>query len=488
MLLPPELHHPAAWDTFITALTAPPAQYASNLPAAHTEQPPTPATVLNRLFTLEEAETGLQDLHNGRSAAALGYTSELLRYAQLTATPDDPAPSHLLAPCLLILFNAAFTTGQVPQSWKSSLVTPIFKKGDATDTANYRPMAVGEPISRLYSSILVQRLVKYTEEQKLRSPTQTGYRPGLGTMHQAFALQHVVDKHKHAKQPLYLCFVDLKSAYDKVQWHLLWQLLQRLGVHGSMLGAIQSLYDGCLLSMRVGGAFGCSHTPFVGLRQGCPLSATLFGIFIDDLHHHLQTTCPEAGVRLQSLRLTDLVYADDICLMATSPAHLQALVDALAAFCNTLHMEISVLKTKVMVVSASPSLASFTCNGQCIDEVQSFKYLGLHFHASGDILHLIRPLKAKAERAWAVVQQRHSQLQCGDTVCFKLQLLQSILVPSVHYGCELWVHMCPGSSTALRSAKHQVSMLIKHHQLMVKYDTDYYSTNHCFVRLDTQAL
>ena len=206
-----------------------------------------------------------------------------------------------------------------------------------------------------------------------------------------------------------------------------------------MLGAVQSLYDGCLLSMRVGGACGGSHSPSVGLRQGCPLSATLFGIFIDGLHHHLQTTCPEAGVHLQSLRLTDLVYADDICLMASSPAHLQALIDALAAFCATLHMEVSVLKTKVMVVSASPtSSTNFTCNCQSVDEVQSFKYLGLHFHASGSISHLIRPLKAKAERAWAIVQQRHSQLQCGDTVNFKLQLLQSILVPSVHYGCELW--------------------------------------------------
>ncbi len=101
---------------------------------------------------------------------------------------------------------------------------------------------------------MASRLVKYTEDQQLRSPTQAGYRPQLGTMHQAFALQHVVDKHKHARKPLCLCFVDLKSAYDKVQWQLLWQLLQRLGVHGDMLSAIRSLYDGCLLSMRVSAA------------------------------------------------------------------------------------------------------------------------------------------------------------------------------------------------------------------------------------------
>ena len=78
---------------------------------------------------------------------------------------------------------------------------------------------------------MVQRLVTYTEQQQLRSATQTGYRPEFGTIHPAFALQHVIDKHWHASKPLYLCFVDLKSAYDKVQWQVLWSLLQRLGVH-----------------------------------------------------------------------------------------------------------------------------------------------------------------------------------------------------------------------------------------------------------------
>ena len=215
---------------------------------------------------------------------------------------------------------------------------------------------------------MVQRLVTYTEQQ-LRSATQTGYQPELGTIHPAFALQHAVDKHRHANKPLYLCFVDPESACDRLQWQLFWSLLQRLGVHGHMLGAVQSLYDGSLLSMRVNGQCGHSQSPFIGRREGCPLSATLFGIFIDGLHHHLQTMAAAAGVQIRQLRLTDLVYADDICLLAGSPQHLQALIDALVGYCATLHMEISVAKTKVMVVSRSlarlPSLeaAVFTCNG-----------------------------------------------------------------------------------------------------------------------------
>ena len=91
------------------------------------------------------------------------------------------------------------------------------------------------------------------------------------------------------------------------------------------------------------------------------------------------------------LRLTDLVYADDMCLLASNPQHLQALIDASVGYCATLHMEISVAKTKVMVVSRSlarsPGLgaAVFTCNGLVVEQVDTFKHLGLHFHSSGGI-------------------------------------------------------------------------------------------------------
>ena len=69
---------------------------------------------------------------------------------------------------------------------------------------------------------------------------------------------------------------------------LLWDLLRWLGVQGTMLGAMLSLYDGCLLSMRVN-RVSQTGTPSMGLRQGCPLSTTLFGLFVDGLHHYLET-------------------------------------------------------------------------------------------------------------------------------------------------------------------------------------------------------
>ena len=172
-----------------------------------------------------------------------------------------------------------------------------------------------------------------------------------------------------------------------------------------MLGAAQhvALFDGSLLSMRVGGQCGSSQSPSNALRQGCPLSATLFGIFIDSLHQHLQTTAQLLECK------SGISGSDNICRMASSPEHLQALIDDLAVYCATLAMEINVAKTKVMVVS-KPSVRSpipaaivFTYNGLAAEHVDSFKYLGLHFHTSGSISHLIAPLTTKAARSWGVV-------------------------------------------------------------------------------------
>ena len=92
--------------------------------------------------------------------------------------------------------------------------------------------------------------------------------------------------------------------------------------------------------------------------------------------------------------------------------------------------------------------ATFTCQNQPLEQVQSFKYLGLPFHQSGHISHLITPKLNKAAASWALVQQKHAQLQCSDTVCLKFRLFQSILAPAFHYGCFVWGMRSPTDSAA----------------------------------------
>ena len=72
----------------------------------------------------------------------------------------------------------------------------------------------------------------------------------------------------------------------------------------------------------------------IGLKQGCPLSATLFGLFVDGLEQHLMDTTGHNAPSLSGVLIPLLLYADDLIIMSTTAARLQRQLDALQQFCH----------------------------------------------------------------------------------------------------------------------------------------------------------
>ena len=215
------------------------------------------------------------------------------------------------------------------------------------------------------------------------------------------ALQHFLSESHHAGTLLYACFLDLQGAYEKVKRPLLWQALQTLGLHGRMLAAIQSLYNSSTLRVNVLGRAGLPQPSRTGLKQGCPLSPTLVGLFADGLNRYINVHCPTEGPALdQDTKVPILGYADDFVLLADSPAGLQKLIDAAATFCDMVGMIICTVKTKVVVFMPQPMPpAPWLCKGQYLQQVQEFKYLGLMFSAHGGMQANFPILKQKMTAA-----------------------------------------------------------------------------------------
>ena len=316
------------------------------------------------------------------------------------------------------VLNAAFQSGCIPPDINGGLVTPVFKKGDPLDTGNYRPIAVTEPIMRLYAGILNARIVQFTEDNDLRAHTQTGFRPGLATQHNLFALQHTIDEARGSGRQLYTCFLDLKGAYDRVQRPLLWQVLQRLGIHGVMLKAIQSLYKDSGLTIHINGRHGKTFQSVTGVKRGCPMSPTLFGLYMDGLHRYLMSVAiPDVPMLSSGVLLPDLDYADDTALMASSAHSLQHLINDVSTFCIIMGMIISVAKTKVLVFNAGyPGPYQWLCNGEQLEVVSTFKYLGLVFHAEHGLQPTFMALKQKMFASWALLKRQYGRLQCLSSV------------------------------------------------------------------------
>ena len=439
--VPVSLQPVQVWDEYLDKLAnIGEVQSCALPPAAYPQQPLELAACLNVAISEEEVQAGLIGLHNGRAKGMQGLPSELFRYAKLEPGPEQPPPVHVLAPILTRVLNAAFQVGIVPTQVNGGLVTPVFKKGDPLCTDNYRPIAVTEPVMRLYASILNARLVNFTEDNDYRPHTQSGFRPGLSTLHSVFALQHFADTAKADGKQVYTCFLDLKGAYDRVQRPLLWQVLQRLGVHGPMLAALQSMYKDSGLTININGRSGKTVLSHTGVKQGCPLSPTLFGLYIDGMHRFLMASGPvDVPVLSSGVQVTDLAYADDVALMAQSPQGLQRLIDLVCEFCVFMGMVVSVVKTKVMVFNlAFPGPFQWTCGGEQLEIVIDFKYLGILFDALDGMAVTFPMLKKNMFGAWALLKRQYGRLQCLASVGLMFRVYEACVPSTASYGCEIW--------------------------------------------------
>ena len=434
--------HRARWDSFLTGVADSGVGYRQALSAlAYPVVSNSLDEALEADITQGEVLQSLQKLNNGRASGALGLPAEFLRYAQAGPGGEGAAvPEHRLLSALTAVSQAAFSSGRLPADYNVGLIAPIHKKGDELDTGNYRPIAVLEPFMRLYASVLNARIVRHTEGQALRVEEQAGFRPGRSTMHNLFLLQHFADRQLARREPMYVCFLDLRAAYDRVSRLLLWRVLQRLGIGGRMLAAVQSLYSNCTVAVQVEGRVGPAQQSKTGVRQGCPLSPTLFGLFMDGLHRFLQQRCPGVGLPVQGRQpVSGLYFADDATLLATSLQDLRALVAAAGEWCDLTGMQLSVPKTKALVLGQSGVQGGAVRYGsQDIEVVQRHKVLGLWFTASEGFRNCFGPLKQSMWAAWGRVRADYGRLRCSESAWLELQLFMACVPPAGLYGAEVW--------------------------------------------------
>ncbi|KAI3354070.1 hypothetical protein L3Q82_018470 [Scortum barcoo] len=157
-----------------------------------------------------------------------------------------------------------------------------------------------------------------------------------------------------------------------------------MGSGEPLLRAVRSLYDNRSRSLvRIAGSKSDLFPVHVGLRQGCPLSPVLFIIFMDRISRRSQG--PE-GVRFGNHRISSLLFADDVVLMASSGQDLQHVLERFAAECEAAGMRISTSKkSEAMVLDRKRVACPLQVGGEVLPQVEEFKYLGVLFTSEGKI-------------------------------------------------------------------------------------------------------
>ncbi|KAJ1138651.1 hypothetical protein NDU88_005032, partial [Pleurodeles waltl] len=117
---------------------------------------------------------------------------------------------------LALLFNDLRDTTGLPDAWKGSIIHPIYKAGNPTNSSNYMLIALIDVEAKLYTSCLLQQLVEWIHDGQLIPQCQTGFRAGMGASTNLATLALLENKARLKKKRLLSCFIDLKAAFDCV--------------------------------------------------------------------------------------------------------------------------------------------------------------------------------------------------------------------------------------------------------------------------------
>ena len=169
----------------------------------------------------------------------------------------------------------------VPDVWLEALIFPIPKSSssDPRVPLNYRGISLLSVISKLYTSSLNTRLSTFAEENDLIVDEQNGFRPDRSCLDHIFVLHNTLEIRKKLNCQTFCAFVDFKKAFDFVDRDFLLYKLHELGIDGNFYYAIKSLYQDSKSSIQLNNRCTDSFDIKSGVRQGDPLSPTLFSLF-----------------------------------------------------------------------------------------------------------------------------------------------------------------------------------------------------------------
>lgn len=331
------------------------------------------------------------------------------------------------------ILNLAWRSGKVPSDWSSAIIAPIYKKGNAKDCNNYRGISLLSIVGKLYATIIEKRVRDIVEDSL--DENQCGFRPARGCRDQIFSMRQIIEKYQENNKNLFMCFVDLEKAFDKVPRQTLFEILSEYGVNGALLKSIQSLYVNSRAAVRIDGKLSSWFQVGNGVRQGCCLSPLLFVIYMDKI---IKSARFSGKVNIGDISVDCLAYADDLVLMADSVGDLQLSINELNRACNEFQMKISAAKTKVMHVGKVRMNVLCLLDDFSLEQVSEFKYLGCVFSEDGK---LDREFEERKRKGNAVTSQLRSHIFSKKELSSntKLTIHQSIFRPTIMYGSESWV-------------------------------------------------
>lgn len=336
---------------------------------------------------------------------------------------------------ILSLLNFIFLHEEIPDSFRSSVIVPLFKKGDINIVSNYRGLSLLDTMYKMFTGLLLARINSWLDFNGTINEYQAGFRREYSTIDNLFNLTSIVNLGFNQKRKTFAFFVDFSSAFDIIPRNSLFYKLCRLGLSSKIVRILRKLYENTHSRVWDGSSLSDSFKVSQGVRQGCLLSPVLFSLYLNDL-----PDCLPGGITVAGTVVKVLLYADDIVLLSDSPTDLQNMIDALYIYCVNWGLRINLDKSKIMIFRTGArysSRLSWKYGNNQIDVVNEYKYLGVIITYN---LSFKKHLEAKLASSKIAINATWLGYIHHPKITFsnKLKIFNTAAKSILFYGAQLW--------------------------------------------------
>ena len=202
------------------------------------------------------------------------------------------------------------------------------------DCGKYRGLRLLNHGMKVWERILMRRL----DSSIHISPQQFGFAAGKSTTDAIFIARQLQEKYLQNKQRLYHIFVDLEKAFDKVPRQSIAWALRRQMVPEWLVEAVMGLYVNSVSRVRFAGGLSEEFPIRVGVHQGSALSPLLFKLVMEEATKSIRRGDP-----------WELLYADDLVLTAESRQEMEEMLITWSNAMELRGLKINIAKTKLLV-------------------------------------------------------------------------------------------------------------------------------------------
>jgi uncharacterized surface protein with fasciclin (FAS1) repeats len=337
------------------------------------------------------------------------------------------------AQILYELFGKIWEVEEVPDERKEGHIVKLPKKGNVSICDNYRGIMLLSVPGKVLNRVMLQRL-KTAVDDKLQD-NQAGYRHNRSCADQIATLRIILVQSHEFNSSLYTVFVDFTKAFDNLDREVLWQLMRHYGIPEKFIAIIRNTYTGMQSKVIHEGQLTEAFDITTGVRQGYLLLPLLFLLAVDWIMKKA-TDGRRNGIQWTMFnQLDDLDFADDIALLFHSHQQMQEKLTQVERRATETGLSINSKKTKVLK-SNTKTQADLTVNGQNLEEVDSFTYLGGEVDNLGGSDKDVKIKIGKARTAFnmmgSIWKARNISLKT------EVQLFNSNVKTILLYGAETW--------------------------------------------------